>query len=192
MLRLTGYRTMAWVKMGCASLAVGLLCLLAGDIGSAPGDTRSNGWSEVTWPFLTDQWGTGRAFRCESEQCGSKVYVYLRAKIGFCRCATGVSDDDEIDRIGDVELIGPEYKALASGHPITVGTLVGRVRLFLVARPFQSRVSALAVALANHCDAIVATVVAEPDIRAVEEQAALAFLRSDTVQLWAQVNTGAQ
>jgi hypothetical protein len=190
MLRLTGYRTMARVKTWCAGLAVGLLCLLAGDIGSAPGDTRSNGWSEVRWPFLTDQWGTGRAFWCGAEQCGSEVYVYLRAKIGFCRCATGVSDDDEIDRVGDVELIGSEYTALASGHPIMVGTLSGRARFFLVERPFQSRLSALAVALANHCDAIVATVVAEPDILAVEERAAVEFLRSDTVQLWAKANTG--
>jgi hypothetical protein len=146
----------------------------------------------VKWPFLIDQWGTGRAFRCGSEHCGSEVYVYLRAKIGFCRCATGVSDDDEIDRVGDVELIGPEYTALASGRPITVGTLVGRARFFLVERSFQSRVSALAVALANHCDAIVATVVAKPDIRAVEERAALEFLSSDTVQLWAKANTGLQ
>jgi len=192
MLRLTGYRKIARIKTCFAGLAVGLLCLLAGNVHSAPGDTRSNGWSEVKWPFLIDQWGIGRAFRCGSKQCGSEVYVYLRAKIGFCRCATGVSDDDEIDRVGDVELIGPEYTALAPGHPITVGTLVGRARFFLVERPFQARVSALAVALANHCDAIVATVVAEPDIRIVEEGAVLEFLGSDTVQRWAKANTGLQ
>jgi hypothetical protein len=44
------------------------------------------------------------------------MHLYLQAKIGFCRCATGVSDDDEIDRVGDVELIGPDYKPLAPGH----------------------------------------------------------------------------
>jgi hypothetical protein len=66
---------------------------------------------------------------------------------------------------------------------------VGRARLFLVERPYQSRVAVLAVALANKCDAIAATIVAEPDIQTAQERAALEFLRSDTIQHWAQTNT---
>ena len=179
----------------CFGGALGLLCLLASDFSIfTPGHAQSNTqfpvWSEVKWPFPLDQWGTGRAFRCAAEQCGSEVHVYLRAKIGFCRCATGVSDDNEIDRVGDVELIGPDYTPLASGRPITAGILVGRARLFLVERPFQSRLSVLEVALANKCDAIVATVVAESDIRTTQERLALEFLRSDIVQEWAEANTG--
>jgi hypothetical protein len=179
----------------CLGGALGLLCLLASDfsiftIGHAQSNTQFPVWSEVKWPFLLDQWGTGRAFRCAAEQCGSEVHVYLRAKIGFCRCATGVSDDNEIDRVGDVELIGSEYTALAPGRPVTAGILVGRARLFLVERSFQSRLSVLEVALANKCDAIVATVVAEPDLRTAQERVALEFLRSDTVQQWAEANTG--
>jgi hypothetical protein len=179
----------------CLGGVLGLLCLLASAISiftskQAQSAPQVPVWSEVKWPFLLDQWGAGRAFRCAAEQCGSEVHVYLRAKIGFCRCATGVSDDDEIDRVGDVELIGDDYKPLASGRPITAGILVGRARLFLVERPYQSSVSVLAVALANKCDAIAATVVAEPDIQTAQERAALEFLRSDIVQQWAQVNTG--
>jgi hypothetical protein len=179
----------------CLGGVVGLLCLLASSISiftakHAQSTPQFPVWSEVKWPFLLDQWGAGRAFRCGAEQCGSEVHVYLRAKIGFCRCATGVSDDDEIDRVGDVELIGDEYKPLASGRPITAGILVGRVRLFLVERPYQSRVSVLAVALANKCDAIVATIVAERDMQTAQERAALEFLRSDIVQHWTQANTG--
>jgi hypothetical protein len=182
-------------KAFCLGGVVGLFCLLAGAMSiftskHAQSTPQVPVWSEVKWPFLLDQWGAGRAFRCAAEQCGSEVHVYLRAKIGFCRCATGVSDDDEIDRVGDVELIGDDYKPLASGRPITAGILVGRARLFLVERPYQSRVSVLAVALANKCDAIAATIVAEPDIQAAQERAALEFLRSDTVQHWAQANTG--
>jgi hypothetical protein len=174
---------------------VGLVCLLASAISiftseHAQSNPQIPVWSEVKWPFLLDQWGAGRAFRCAAEQCGSEVHVYLRAKIGFCRCATGVSDDDEIDRVSDVELIGDDYKPLASGQPITAGILVGRARLFLVEQPYQSRVSVLAVALANKCDAIAAAIVAEPDIQTEQERAALEFLRSDTVQHWAQANTG--
>jgi hypothetical protein len=179
----------------CLGGVLGLLCLLASAINiftskQAQSAPQVPVWSEVKWPFLLDQWGVGRAFRCAAEQCGSEVHVYLRAKIGFCRCATGVSDDDEIDRVSDVELIGDDYKPLASGQPITAGILVGRARLFLVEQPYQSRVSVLAVALANKCDAIAAAIVAEPDIQTEQERAALEFLRSDTVQHWAQANTG--
>ncbi len=63
-------------------------------------------WTEVKWPFLIDQWGLGRAFQCRAPACGSDVVLYLRAKVGFCNCTTGVAEDDEIDRVGDLELIG--------------------------------------------------------------------------------------
>ena len=58
-------------------------------------------WSEMQWPFPMDQWGKGKAFRCKASDCGSEVSVYVRAKIGFCNCTTGVSDDEELDRISD-------------------------------------------------------------------------------------------
>jgi hypothetical protein len=51
-------------------------------------------WSEVAWPFPVDQWGKGKAYRCKAADCGTEVNVYIRAKIGFCNCATGVSDDE--------------------------------------------------------------------------------------------------
>src|SRR5262249_55444170 len=56
-------------------------------------------WREVKWPFLLDQWGTGRAFQCQAADCGVALTMYLRPKIGFCNCATGVSDDAELDRV---------------------------------------------------------------------------------------------
>ena len=61
-------------------------------------------WTEVKWPFPLDQWGLGRAFRCGAADCGTEINLYLRAKIGFCNCATGVSDDAELDRVGDLEI----------------------------------------------------------------------------------------
>lgn len=146
-------------------------------------------WSEEKWPFPVDQWGTGRAFRCAVDQCGSEVHLYLRAKIGFCRCATGVSDDDEIDRVSDLELIGADYKPLASGHAVTAGIMAGRTRLFAVERPFQSAIPILAIALANKCDAIVATVTAKPDVQPVQEREALDFLRTEAVQHWVEAQT---
>jgi hypothetical protein len=48
----------------------------------------------------------------------------------------------------------------------------------------------LAIALAHKCDAVVATVMGTPDVQAVQEGAALEYLRSEMVQHWAEVNTG--
>src|SRR5450631_308710 len=54
-------------------------------------------WIEVKWPFLLDQWGIGKAFPCPSADCRLKVDLYVPPKIGFCNCATGVSDDAFLD-----------------------------------------------------------------------------------------------
>ena len=58
-------------------------------------------WTEAQWPFAADEWGKGKAFRCEAANCGVEVNLYIRAKIGFCNCTTGVSDDEELDRLAD-------------------------------------------------------------------------------------------
>jgi hypothetical protein len=147
-------------------------------------------WSQEAWPFLIDQWGTGQAFGCSGGPCGAGLHLYLRAKIGFCRCATGVSDDDEIDRVGDTELLGSKYAPLAPGHSVYAGVLTGRARVFKVERTFRSSLPVLTVALANRCDAVVATVISDSDVLPKKEQMAVDFLRSDLVQRWADTNTG--
>jgi len=147
-------------------------------------------WTEEPWPFAIDQWGTGQAFRCISWVCGADLHLYLRAKIGFCRCATGVSEDDEIDRVGDTELLGPNYKPVSAGQAVNAGILRGRARLFRIDRAFRSSILALTVALANKCDAVVAIVTSADDISSTQEAIALDFLRSETVQRWAKMNTG--
>ena len=48
------------------------------------------------------------------------------------------------------------------------------------------------LALANKCDAIVATVMAEPQAQSVVEAQALDFLRSAAVQHWAEAQGGSQ
>src|ERR1044071_2098806 len=82
-------------------------------------------WSETDWPFPTDQWGKGKAFRCAARDCGTDVQVYLRAKLGFCNCTTGVADDDELDRISDYDLLGNKLAGRGAGRPIAVGWMKG-------------------------------------------------------------------
>src|SRR5260370_24844961 len=64
-------------------------------------------WTEAKWPFLQDQWGIGKAFVCMPADCGVKVDVFIRPKIGFCNCSTGVSDDKELERVADTDLVSP-------------------------------------------------------------------------------------
>ena len=86
-------------------------------------------WTEVAWPFPIDQWGKGKAFRCKAADCGAEVNVYLRAKLGFCNCTTGVADDDDLDRMGDLDLVG-EVSPLGAGRPVSIAWMKGRSRAY--------------------------------------------------------------
>jgi hypothetical protein len=144
-------------------------------------------WTEAQWPFPMDEWGKGKAFRCEATNCGVEVNVYIRAKIGFCNCTTGVSDDEELDRLADFGLMGERPSALGAGNPISVAWMKGRSRAYTNQRPQNS---ALAIAFNDRCDAVVATaLVAHPDPAAVEP-GVIAFLNSKTVVHWAEVTLG--
>src|SRR5262245_27544787 len=91
------------VALGIAGvLTGGAMTLGAGQQPADAGKPAPAAWTEVKWPFPLDQWGVGRAFRCRAADCGADVDLYLRAKLGFCNCATGVSDDAELDRVGDL------------------------------------------------------------------------------------------
>jgi hypothetical protein len=145
-------------------------------------------FSEVKWPFLMDQWGLGHAYRCGAEDCGTQVDVYLRAKIGFCNCATGVSDDEELERVGDVDLFGPKFSASSPGREIAVAWMKGRSRPYDVAG--RAAAATLAIAFNDRCDVIVATAVVPSGPAASVEPAVLAFLNSDTVLRWAEKALG--
>lgn len=146
-------------------------------------------WDEVAWPFPMDQWGKGKAFVCKAAHCGTDVTVYIRAKIGFCNCATGVADDEELDRISDFDLFGNKLTALGPGQPIAVAWMKGRSRAFSIAgSPAQK--SALSVGFNDRCDAIVATAVLRDARPGAIEPAVLAFLNSRTVLRWAEVTLG--
>ena len=138
-------------------------------------------WTEVPWPFPIDQWGGGWAFQCKAADCGIDVNLYLRPKIGFCNCETGVADDEELDRVGDVDLVGSERSALGPGRPITVQWMKGRSRSrgYTVGGP--SAKSVLSLAFNSRCDVVVATVVAGDDPVA-QERPVLEFLNGDLVR----------
>jgi hypothetical protein len=64
----------------------------------------------------------------------------MRAKIGFCNCATGVADDEDLDRMSDFDLVGGEVSPLSGGWPIKIGGMNGRDRVYaLTPRRFRAR-----------------------------------------------------
>jgi len=146
-------------------------------------------WAEARWPFPLDQWGGGRAFHCKAQDCGSEVDLYLRAKIGFCNCTSAI-DDDEVDRVGDLDLIGGARAALAPGRPVEVHGMHGRRRSYAVAGRGAPARSALTIAFHDRCDMVVATAAVGGDAPAAQEDAVLAFLNSETVLRWAQAALG--
>jgi hypothetical protein len=146
-------------------------------------------WTEVAWPFPIDQWGKGKAFRCNASDCGADVSVYVRAKIGFCNCTTGVSDDAELDRISDVDLFGRPASPVAPGREITVAWMKGRSRPFQIGDR-RSGHSALSIGFNDRCDAIVATTTVGNDKATSIEPVVLEFLNSRTVIGWAEVTLG--
>src|SRR5271165_3721851 len=97
-----------WSMSGIA-LATGVVAGIAVQDGreSAPNPD----WREIAWPFPRDAWPQGRAFRCASAACGTSTELYVRPKIGFCNCTTGVADDGEVDRVTDLDLIGERFAA---------------------------------------------------------------------------------
>jgi hypothetical protein len=147
-------------------------------------------WREVKWPFLLDEWGIGRAYRCAPADCGSEINLYLRAKVGFCNCATGVSDNADLDRVSDLELFSEEFVGLTDGRAVNVGRLQGRSRLYHVSIPYAAARDMWAIGFNDQCDVAVATVLADPDRLGEAEGLALDFLSSDPVQRWARAELG--
>jgi hypothetical protein len=144
-------------------------------------------WTEAKWPFPVDQWGEGWAYQCKAADCGTEVNLYLRPKLGFCNCQTGVADDEELDRVGDVDIVGSEASALGPGRPIAVHGMKGRSRRYVVGAPAAK--SVLSLAFNNRCDVVVATVLAG-DEPAAQEQAVLEFLNGDAMLHWAEAVLG--
>src|SRR5262249_58859786 len=118
------------------AIAVAGAALMAGSVAvfgvRAPADLATSTiepvWTEVKWPFLLDQWGVGKAFTCLPADCGVKVDVYIRPKIGFCNCSTGVSDDTELERVADTELVSPNTRPVGASRPVKIGWMHGLAR----------------------------------------------------------------
>ena len=146
-------------------------------------------WTETKWPFLLDQWGLGRAFVCLPADCGARIEVYVRPKIGFCNCSTGVSDDAELERVADTELVSPEIRPLDPGRPVKVGWMQGLSRTYRVSEA-KAGGRLLSIAFNDECDVVVAVAKLDKGDPATVEPAVMAFLNSRPMVLWAKKELG--
>ena len=120
----------------------------------------------------------------------SRSSVYIRAKIGFCNCLTGVSDDNELDRLSDFNLMGDKPAVLGPGHEIKIAWMKGRSRAYAVTEPYHAPSSVLAIAFNDRCDAIVATATVAHDGPKAIEPSVIDFLNSEVIVHWAEVTLG--
>jgi len=146
-------------------------------------------WTETKWPFPIDQWGTGKAFVCAQADCGVKVNLYVRPKIGFCNCATGVSDDAELERVADTELVQTQVRPRGPGRPIKVGWMRGLSRSYS-ASDGETGEGLLSVAFNDECDVVVATATLGNGNPAALEPAVMTFLNTNPMVLWAKKELG--
>jgi hypothetical protein len=176
-------RTAALVLLGLAA------CLTLKFSGSTPASIRPL-WAEIKWGFPIDQWGGGKAFHCDAVACGADIDVFLRPKLGFCKCTSGVDDDAELERVADFDLFGDEHTAVSTGHPITVRWMNGRSRPYSFPRSFGQTKSILTIAFNDRCDAIVATAIASHNHPEEVESVVLGLLNGDIVIRWIELTLG--
>jgi hypothetical protein len=161
------------VAIGAASSVAGYQHVRSGN----------EGWREIAWPFPRDGWPAGRAFHCATAVCGDDVEVYVRPKIGFCNCDSGVADDDEVDRVADLDLMSERFAPLAPGDVIEVADMPGRLRSYDLRMQDGSRHTAVGIAVSRRCDLLVAVAQGTGAASGVQ-RAALDFLRSSDMARW--------
>jgi len=165
-----------------AAFAVAI-CMLAGVAGSDHARSQAEGWREIAWPFPRDGWPAGRAFRCGSESCGGEIEIYVRPKAGFCNCETGVTDDEEVDRVADLDMISPRFVAREPGGVIKVAGMPGRIRAYDLDMADGARHSAVGIAVSRRCDVLVAVAQGEGAASGVQ-LTALEFLATADMTQW--------
>jgi hypothetical protein len=146
-------------------------------------------WTETRWPFLRDPWGVGKAYVCKPADCGVRIEVFIRPKIGFCNCTTGVSDETDLERVADTDLVSATVRPIGPASPVTVGWMHGLSRTYQMSadKPDQRLLS---VAFNNACDVVVALAALGEADPAAMTPAVIAFLNSPSVLEWTRKELG--
>jgi hypothetical protein len=161
-----------------AGLTAGMVALKLGEHDPPPSFGKDMPWRPTAWPFPRDAWPQGRAWR------RGTLEVYVRPKIGFCgNCETGVTTDEEVDRVTDVDLLDERFAPVREGRAVRIGALPGRARLYRYERAIGGIRLVEGIAVSQKCDLVIAVIAGNlSDER--ERAAAYRLLESSTVQDW--------
>src|SRR5258707_924605 len=170
------------LKLLLIELAVAA-CTLSGVAAYVGARPAVAGWQEIAWPFPRDGWPAGRAFRCDAALCGEAIELYVRPKIGFCNCDTGVADDDEVDRVADLDLISERFVPLEPGKEVQIAGMRGRSRSYDLKMTDGSQHAAVGIAVSHRCDLLVA-VAQGRGAAPVVQRVALEFLATGEMTRW--------
>ena len=103
--------------------------------------------------------------------------------MGFCNCDRGVADDDEVDRVADLDLMSEHFTPLAPGYLVRVADMPGRIRAYDLNMPDGLRHAAVGIAVSRRCDLLVAVAHGKGDAPEVR-RAALDFLGTREMTRW--------
>ena len=188
-MRRTGKSSGVYLTACVATIAVSLA--LSGDSANTEASAGFRPvWAKADWPFPTDPWGKGKAFRCKAADCGGEVYLYVRAKLGYCNCTTGIADDTDLQQMGDLVLIDGRAEPLGTGRPITVGSMQGRARAYRVGGAENRSGTVISLAFNQRCDMVAATVFVRRGTPTLIEPAVLEFLNSELMLKWTETTLG--
>jgi hypothetical protein len=166
-----------------ASVLVALGALSGAAAYQHAGLHQQDAWQEIAWPFPRDGWPAGKAFRCGNAACGGEVELYVRPKLGFCNCDRGVADDDEVDRVADLDLMSEHFAPLAPGDMAQLADMPGRIRAYDLKMPDRMPHTAIGIAVSRRCDLLVAVAHGKGDAAELR-RAALAFLERYEMKRW--------
>ncbi|MEH2602537.1 hypothetical protein V1277_001914 [Bradyrhizobium sp. AZCC 1588] len=177
-----------WPFIVVAAVALGALSGAAAYQHIVPRQGEQKGeqkglWQEIAWSFPRDGWPAGRAFRCRGASCGDGIEVYVRPKIGFCNCDRGVADDDEVDRVADLDLLSERFTPIQAGDVISVADMPGRSRAYDLKMTGGTRHAAVGIAVSRRCDLLVAVAHGKGDAMRVR-RVALQLLGEDEMTRW--------
>jgi hypothetical protein len=110
----------------------------------------------------------------------------VRPKKGFCNCDTGVTDDDEVDRVADLDLVSERFSPREAGHLVRVADMQGRIRAYDLDMQDGSRRAAIGIAVSRRCDLLVAVAQGRGSTRDLQ-RVALEFLGASEMTGWMRV-----
>ena len=101
-----------------------------------------------------------------------------------------MADDEDLDRMGDLDLLVGEVSPLGAGRLIGVAWMKGRSRAYTLSAPNALGKTVISVVFNERCDMVAATAVLGHDRSAAIDSGVIEFLNGNTVMRWAEITLG--